>query len=98
MTTSDQLSSAGKMRQAARLHAAVKGMRDLDTVYVPSPHDGVIVVGSVFRSRGVYQAFTGVEERGRWLGEFSSPTAALAYVQAWAPPGDPRISLEASHG
>jgi hypothetical protein len=93
-TNPDHLDTAGKMRQATRLHASVLQMRDLDTVYIPSPHDGVIVVGSVFRSRGKYQAFTGIGDRGKWLGEFSSPTNALAVVQAWAPPGDPRIKLE----
>ncbi len=95
----NHLDTAGRMRQAARLFAALKKMADFDTLYVPSPEDGVIAVGSIFRSGpNRYQAFTGVGEEGAWLGEFSSATTALAYVQAWAPPGDPRISLEPEVG
>jgi hypothetical protein len=88
------LDSPGKMRQAARLFAALKGLADFDTYYVPSPHDGVICVGSIFRSGAQrYQAFTGVGETGKWVGEFSSATNALAFIQASAPGGDPSISL-----
>ncbi len=78
----NQLDTAGKTRQQARLFAAIKKMEDFDTLYIPSPHDGVIAVGSVFRSGpNRYQAFTGIGDTGAWLGEFSSATNALAYTR-----------------